>query len=77
MQVINIENIETIEDKQTIFENNFYIFLKTLKKDLIIGPFISFEKADEYMKTKTTNIVRDKYIIEGKYLKQLLSDQII
>lgn len=69
MQILDIENLD---NKQLISENEFYIFLKTLKNDLLIGPFDCFECADEYMKTKTSNMVQNKYIIDGKHLKQLL-----
>lgn len=70
MAVRDVEKMDA-QDVQWIKDGKHYIYIKTMSKELMMGPFDSDGEARDYMNRNTSNIVRDKIVVDASEARKI------
>ena len=73
MMTIDVDKADEV-DVKSIHNDKFFIYLKMIKTDYILGPFDNHDEARQYMDTKTPSehTAQRKAVINGKEAKKIL-----
>lgn len=71
VQIIDAENADQ-HDRSSIDSGKFYIYIHTLQKELLIGPFNNHDEAEHFMKEKTTSQARQRIVVNGEEARKFL-----
>ena len=58
--------------KQSVKDDKYYLHLKLLTKDLVVGPFDGYDEASDYSTNHTTSNAIDKSVITGTKARELI-----